>query len=84
MPTYYFQEAVLFMCDRILLSHKKEWNNAICSNLDGPRDYHSIGKVSKTKRNIIWYHSHVESNFKNDANEIVYKAEADLTNMEKK
>ena len=26
----------------------------------------------------------MESNFKNDANEIVYKAEADLTNMEKK
>ena len=20
---------------------KKEWNNAICSNMDGPRDYHS-------------------------------------------
>ena len=19
---------------------KKEWNNAICSNMDGPRDYH--------------------------------------------
>ena len=25
---------------RILLSHKKEWNNAICSNMEGPRDYH--------------------------------------------
>ena len=25
----------------ILLSHKKEWNNAICSNMDGPRDYHT-------------------------------------------
>ena len=24
----------------ILLIHKKEWNNAICSNMDGPRDYH--------------------------------------------
>ena len=23
------------------LSHNKEWNNAICSNLDGPRDFHS-------------------------------------------
>ena len=22
----------------ILLSHKNEWNNAICSNMDGPRD----------------------------------------------
>ena len=25
----------------ILLSHKKEWNNAICSNMDGPREYHT-------------------------------------------
>ena len=23
----------------ILLSHWKEWNNAICSNMDGPRDF---------------------------------------------
>ena len=25
----------------ILLSHKKEWNNAICSNMGRPRDYHN-------------------------------------------
>ena len=25
----------------ILLSHKKEWNNVIWSNMDGPRDYHT-------------------------------------------
>ena len=25
----------------ILLSHKKEQNDAICSNMDGPRDYHT-------------------------------------------
>ena len=24
--------------NRILLSHKKEWNNVICSHMDGPRD----------------------------------------------
>ena len=44
-----------------------------------------LGKVSKTKTNIIWCHSHVESNFLNDANEIIYKAETDVqiwkTNM---
>ena len=37
---------------------KKEWNIAICSNMDGPRDYHT--KWSKPKTNII-YHLHVES-----------------------
>ena len=25
----------------ILLSHKEEWNNVICSNMDRPRDYHT-------------------------------------------
>ena len=24
----------------ILFSHKKEWNNIICSNMDGSKDYH--------------------------------------------
>ena len=24
-----------------ILIIKKEWNNAICSNMDGPRDYHT-------------------------------------------
>ena len=32
----------------ILFSHKKEWNNATCSNIDGPRHYHT--KWSKTDR----------------------------------
>ena len=32
----------------ILLSHKKEWNNAICSNMVGPRDDHT--KWSKSDK----------------------------------
>ena len=32
----------------ILLSHKKEWNNAICGNMDGPGGYHT--KWSKSDR----------------------------------
>ena len=27
-----------------LLSHKKEWNNASYSNMDGPRDYTKLNK----------------------------------------
>ena len=38
---------------------KKEWNNAIWSNIDRPRDYHT--KWSQRKTNIIRYHLHVES-----------------------
>ena len=43
----------------VLLSLTKEQNNAICSNMDGPRDYHT--KWSQTKTNIIWYHFYVKS-----------------------
>ena len=35
-----------------------EWNNATCSNIDGPK----IFILSKVRQiNIIWYHLHVES-----------------------
>ena len=42
------KEDVVHIYNGILLSHKKEWNNAICSNIDGPRDDHS--KWSKSAR----------------------------------
>ena len=35
------KEAVVHIYSGILLSHKKEGNNAICSNMDRPRDYHT-------------------------------------------
>ena len=39
----------------ILLSHLKEWNNAICSNMDGPGDYHTNWGKSERERQIISY-----------------------------
>jgi len=42
------KEDVIYIHSEILLSHKGEWNNAICSNVDGPRDYHT--KLSKSDR----------------------------------
>ena len=42
------KDDVVHIYNRILLSHEKEWNNAICSNMDGPRDYHA--KWSKSER----------------------------------
>ena len=33
------KEDVVYLYNGVLLSHKKEWNNAICSNMDEPRDY---------------------------------------------
>ena len=35
------KEDVLHKYNGILLSHKKEQNNAICSNMDDPRDDHT-------------------------------------------
>ena len=38
----------------ILLSHIREWNNAIYSNMDGPRDYHTEwSKSDKDKYHMI-------------------------------
>ena len=42
------KEDVAYIHNGILLSHKKEWNNAIHSNTDGPRDYHA--KWSKSEK----------------------------------
>ena len=36
-----FLENGVHIYSGILLGYKKEWNNAICNNMDGPRDYHS-------------------------------------------
>ena len=35
-------------------------------------DHIVLSEVSQTKTNT-WYHSHVESNFKKDANKLIYK-----------
>ena len=44
------KEDVVHIYNGILLSHKKEWNNVICSNMDGPRDYHILSEVSQREK----------------------------------
>ena len=46
------KEAVVRMHNGILLNHWQEWNNAVRSNMDGPRDCHSEWSESETK--ITW------------------------------
>ena len=36
----------------IVYTHYKEWNNAICSNMDGPKDYHVKQSKSERERQI--------------------------------
>ena len=59
----------------ILLSHKKEGNHAICSNMDGPRDYDTKWSKSERERQIsyityMW-------NLKYDTDELIYETKAD-------
>ena len=35
------KEDVMHVHNGILLSHKKEQNNAVCNNMDGTRDHHT-------------------------------------------
>ena len=42
------KEDVVLTCNGILLSHRKEENNAICSNMGAIRDYHT--KWSQKKK----------------------------------
>ena len=53
------KDNVVHIHNRILLSHKKEQNNAICSNMDATRNYHTKwSQKEKDKHNI--FHSYVE------------------------
>ena len=46
------KEDVVHLYNEILLRYKKEWNNAICSNMDWPRDYHAKWSESDRERQI--------------------------------
>ena len=54
---------------------KKESNNAICSNTDGPRDYHT--KRSKSEREQQIPYITYMWNLKYDIHEHRYKTETD-------
>ena len=50
----WIKKMLVFIHNRILLSHKKEWNDAICSYMDGPRDYHIKWSKSDRERQISY------------------------------
>ena len=51
----------LYIYNWMLLSYKKKWHSAICSNMDRPREYHAYWNVSQRKINIACYYLYVES-----------------------
>ena len=48
------KEDIIHIYNGILLSHYKELNNAICSNIDGPGDYHTKWGKSDRERQISY------------------------------
>ena len=60
----------------LLLSHKKELNNAICSNMEEPRAYHTKWSKSGRERQIP-YDVAYTWDLKYDTNELLHKREAD-------
>ena len=46
------KEDVVYIYNWILFSYKKEQNNAVCSNMDEPRDCHTEWSKSDTKRQM--------------------------------
>ena len=53
------KEDVVYIHNEYYSAIKKEQNNAICSNMDGPRDDHT--EWSKPDRERQIYHLHIES-----------------------
>ena len=47
------KEDIVHIANGILISHKKEQNNAICSNMNAPGDYHKWSKHEKDKYHMI-------------------------------
>ena len=56
----------------ILLGHQEEWNIAIGSNIDGPRNDHTKCRKSDRERQIL-YDINYMWNLKNCTNELIYK-----------
>ena len=65
----------------ILLGHKKEWNNAICSNMDGPRGYHTKRSKSERERQIPYAITYLW-NLKYNTNKYICEIETDSKTWE--
>ena len=66
-----YKEDMVYVYNGFLLSHKKEWNNAIYSNMDRPIDYHV--KWSKPDKQNYHMISLICGIY--DTSEFIYKTE---------
>ena len=70
------KEDVVYICSGVLLSPKKERNNAICNNMDGRRDDHTKWSKSDRERQIPYDITYMW-NLRYDTNEHIYETETD-------
>ena len=78
------KEDVVHVHNGVLLSHKTEQNNAICSNMDATRGYHTRWSKPERKRQIP-YDIIYMWNLKSDTNEPIYETETEWgTDIENK
>ena len=69
---------VVYLYSGILLCHKKEWNNAIFSNMNGHRDYHTKWSKPDREKQISYGITYMWNlRKKKDTNELIYKTEID-------
>ena len=67
---------MVYIHNEILLSHKKEQNNAICSNMYASRDSYTRWSKSERERQMPYDTTYI-SNLKYGTNEPIYKTETD-------
>ena len=65
------KEDVLYTYNGILFGYKKEWNYAICSNMDGSGDYHT--KWSQKEKEKYYMKSLICKIWKNYNRELIHK-----------
>ena len=70
------KEDVVHIYNGILLSHKKERNNAICNNMDATRDDHTKWSKSERERQIPYGITYMW-NLKYDTNEPIHETETE-------
>ena len=57
-----------YIYNGILLSHKKEWNSAICRDVDGPRECHTEwSKSEKSEYRILMHICGIQENGINES-----------------
>ena len=59
----------------VLLSHKREWNNIICSNMDGPKDYYNKWSKLDREKQVLYDITYMWD-LKCDINKLIYNTEA--------